>query len=114
MTTVTIAVDGKVTKATLKDSAVSLKISGLDDGAHTATVTAESIGGKSSHSWTFTVEQDNTPPQITVTDPQGTVRLEKPIISVSATDDLSGVDSIKISLKNSNGKAVSVQTKSSG
>ena len=114
VTTVTIAVDGKVTKATLKDSAVSLNISGLDDGAHTATVTAESIGGKSSHSWTFTVEQDNTPPQITVTDPKGTVRLEKPIISVSATDDLSGVDSIKISLKNSNGKAVSVQTKSSG
>ena len=114
VTTVTIAVDGKTTKATLKDSAVNLNISGLDDGTHTATVTAESIGGKSSHSWTFTVEQDNTPPQITVTDPQGTVRLEKPIVSVSATDDLSGVDSIKISLKNSSGKAVSGRTKSSG
>jgi len=114
ITDVTVAVDGKSTKATLKDGSVQLAQSGLDSGTHTVTVTAQSIGGKTAHTWTFTVEKDSTPPQITVTDPKGTIRVEKPIISVSATDDRSGVDSIKISLKNSGGKSVSGRTKSTG
>jgi hypothetical protein len=114
ITDVTVAVDGNSTKGTLKDGTVQLTQSGLDDGSHTVTVTAQSIGGTSTHTWTFTVDQDNTPPQITVTDPQGTVRVEKPTISASAIDDRSGIDSIKISLKTSSGKSISGRTKSTG
>ena len=114
VTDVTVAVDGKSTKATLKDGSIQLTQSGLDSGSHTVTVTAQSVGGKTAHTWTFTVEQDDTPPQITVTDPKGTIRVEKPIISVSAVDDLSGIDSIKISLKNSSGKSVSGKSTGNG
>jgi len=114
ITDVTVAVDGKSTKGTLKDGTVQLTQSGLDNGSHTVTVTAQSIGGTSTHTWTFTVDQDDTPPQITVTDPQGTVRVEKPTISASATDDRSGIDSIKISLNTSSGKSISGRTKSTG
>ena len=56
--------------------------------------------------WQFTVELDSTPPAITTTSPHGVVQVDKPIISVSASDDMSGVDTIDISVKNESSQAV--------
>jgi len=49
---------------------------------------------------------DTIPPAITAFSPLGTVRVEKPTISVAVSDDVSGVDSIDISLKDAAGKTV--------
>jgi hypothetical protein len=49
---------------------------------------------------------DTIPPAITVVSPLGTVTVEKPTISVAVSDDVSGVDSIDISLKDAAGKNI--------
>ena len=56
--------------------------------------------------WSFTVEVDTVPPSIGHTSPSGSVRPDNPIISVHATDDLSGIGSIAIVLRDSSQKAV--------
>ena len=76
-------------------------------GPYTARVTVEDVhGNRTEVEWQFTVELDITPPSITATSPHGIIRSDKPIISVSASDDRSGVDTIDIVVKGDRGRAV--------
>ena len=79
----------------------------LANDTYTATaVVTDNAGNETKGSWSFTVEvvMDNLPPAISVTSPQGLVRSDMPAVSVSATDDMSGVGGIEISVSNSNGR----------
>ena len=60
-------------------------------------------GNRTEVEWQFTVELDVTPPSITATSPYGIIRADKPIVSVSASDDRSGVDTIDIVVKDGRG-----------
>jgi hypothetical protein len=108
---ITIALDDgapiAVATVDIQNGRVGRDVLGLTTGTHTVTVTAESAGGTTAHAWTFTVELDEKPPTITSTGPHGLVRKERPVVSVIATDDLSGVDTIEITLVDSSGKKVS-------
>ena len=76
-------------------------------GPYTARVTVEDVNGNRTEAeWQFTVELDVTPPAITTSSPQGVVRSDKPIISVSASDDMSGVDTIEIGVKGEGNRTV--------
>ena len=76
-------------------------------GPYTARVTVEDVhGNRTEVEWQFTVELDVTPPSITATSPHGIIRSDKPIVSVSASDDRSGVDTIDIVVKGDRGRAV--------
>ena len=76
-------------------------------GPYTARVTVEDVhGNRTEAEWQFTVELDVTPPAITTNSPQGVIRSDKPIISVSASDDMSGVDTIEIGVKGEGNQAV--------
>ncbi|MCZ6676553.1 MAG: Ig-like domain-containing protein, partial [Candidatus Poribacteria bacterium] len=76
-------------------------------GPYTVRVTVEDVhGNRTEAEWRFTVELDTTPPAITTTSPHGIVRIDKPSISVSASDDLSGVDTFEITPRNSRGQAI--------
>ena len=69
-------------------------------GPYTARVTVKDVhGNRTEAEWQFTVELDVTPPAITTSSPHGVIRTDKPIISVSASDDMSGVDTIEIGVK---------------
>lgn len=63
-------------------------------------------GNVANTGWSFTVEVDTVPPAIVHTSPSGSVRPENPIISVAASDDLSGIANIVISVVDSNNRAV--------
>ncbi len=67
-------------------------------------------GNVATTGWSFTVEVDKVPPTIAHTSPSGTVRPENPIISVAATDDLSGIASIVMSVRDGNQSAVPGRT----
>ena len=67
-------------------------------------------GNVATTGWSFTVEVDKVPPTIAHTSPSGSVRPENPIISVSATDDLSGIANIVMSVRDSNQAAVPGRT----
>ena len=67
-------------------------------------------GNRANTGWSFTVEVDKMPPNISHTSPSGSVRPENPRISVSATDDLSGIKSIEISVRDSNRSRVPGRT----
>ena len=76
-------------------------------GPYTARVTVDDVhGNRTEVEWQFTVELDVTPPSITTTSPHGIIRSDKPIVSVSASDDRSGVDTIDIVVKGGRGRAV--------
>ena len=76
-------------------------------GPYTARLTViDKYNNRTEAEWQFTVELDSTPPAITTTSPHGVVQVDKPIISVSASDDMSGVDTIDISVKNESSQAV--------
>ena len=76
-------------------------------GPYTARVTVLDVhGNRTEVEWQFTVELDVTPPSITTTSPHGIIRSDKPIVSVSASDDRSGVDTIDIVVKGNRGRAV--------
>ncbi len=76
-------------------------------GPYTARVTVEDIhGNRTEAEWQFTVELDVTPPSITTSSPHGVIRSDKPIISVSASDDMSGVDTIEIGVKGEGNQTV--------
>ena len=94
----------------IQNGRVGRDVLGLTTGTHTVTITATSVGGTTAHAWTFTVELDEKPPTITSTGPHGLVRKERPVVSVVATDDLSGVDTIEITLADSSGKKVTGET----
>ncbi len=79
---------------------------GLANDTYTATaVVTDNAGNETKGSWSFTVEvvMDTLPPIITTTSPHGLVRDDMPSINVSATDDMSGVARIAISVSNPNG-----------
>jgi hypothetical protein len=72
----------------------------LENGTYTVdTIVTDKRGNKAAAKWQFTVELDVTPPSITTTSPHGIIRSDKPIVSVSASDDRSGVDTIDIVVK---------------
>ncbi len=76
-------------------------------GPYTARVTVEDVyGNRTEVEWQFTVELDVTPPTITTSSPHGVIRSDKPIISVSASDDMSGVDTIEIGVKGEGNQTV--------
>ena len=80
-------------------------------GPYTARVTVEDVhGNRTEAEWQFTVELDVTPPSITTSSPHGVIRSDKPIISVSASDDMSGVDTIDISVKGERWPVIGVTT----
>ena len=69
-------------------------------GPYTARITViDRYNNRTEAEWQFTVELDEMPPSITTSSPHGIIRSDKPIISVSASDDRSGVDSIEIVVK---------------
>jgi methionine-rich copper-binding protein CopC len=117
ITAVTIALDGgaaqAVSLANIQGGRVSRPAPNLTSGTHTVTIVATSGGGSTTHTWTFTVELDETPPAITTTAPHGIVRVEKPTISVAASDDLSGVDTIEITVRDSKNANVAGRTTAS-
>ena len=77
------------------------------------TLWATSHGGTTVHTWSFTVDIDNTAPTITSITPTGTIRGGLPTISASANDE-SGVDEMNIVLWDSNGKEVKGDTEDDG
>ncbi|MBI1928589.1 hypothetical protein HYR99_30645, partial [Candidatus Poribacteria bacterium] len=117
ITAVTIALDGgaaqAVPLANIQGGRVSRPAPGLTSDTHTVTIVATSAGGSTTHTWTFTVELDETPPAITTTSPHGIVRVEKPTISAAASDDLSGVDTIQITVTDSKNAKVAGRTTAS-
>ena len=107
ITKVTIAIDGgSAGTVTLIDGRASRRARGLESGTHTVTVSATSDGGTSTHSWTFTVDLDTTPPEVSTTSPHGVVIVEKPEISVAASDNRGGPLTIRISVEDSEGRQV--------
>ena len=74
----------------------------LPNGTYTVGATATDKAGNSSDAtWTFAIEADHTPPTVNSTSPQGIIRDDTPRVSVSATDDISGIASIEIRVLNS-------------
>ena len=79
----------------------------ITPGPYTARITViDRYKNRTEAEWQFTVELDETPPAITTISPQGVVRSDKPIISVSASDDMSGVDTIEIGVKGEGNRTV--------
>ena len=78
-------------------------------GTHTLQVVATSEGGRTAHTWSFTVVTDNIKPEITSITPSGTIHAGLPTISASAHDE-SGVEAITITVTDSNGEAVAGST----
>jgi PKD repeat protein len=103
----TIKVDGSSKTVTFSNGVATASATGLTSGEHTVEVTAtDNANNTASAKWSFTVMLDTIPPAITVVSPLGTIRVEKPTISVAVSDDVSGVDSVDISLKDAAGKTV--------
>ena len=76
-------------------------------GTYTVTASVEDKqGNRIQFEWQFAVELDVTPPSITATSPHGVIRTESPVISVSVSDDRSGVDTIQISVTDSSDQAI--------
>ena len=83
----------------------------LTNGVYSVGVEVIDKSGNSANTgWSFTVEVDKMPPNISHTSPSGSVRPENPRISVAATDDLSGIKSIVISVRDSNRSRVPGRT----
>ncbi len=76
-------------------------------GPYTARLTVvDRYNNRTEAEWQFTVELDETPPSITTTSPHGVVHADRPLITASASDDMSGVDSIEITAKDDAGLPV--------
>ena len=100
---------GDQTSSSSGGSATSVFTPANAVGPGTYTVTAnveDKQGNRIRFQWTFAVELDVTPPSITATSPHGVIRTDSPTISVSASDDMSGVDTIEISVTDGTNAAV--------
>ena len=107
ITSVTISHNGgEVRGVTPSESGDVSRNINLTSGLQGVEIVATSAGGTSIFSWRFIAELDTTAPSITHTAPHGTVRIPRPTISVSASDDLTGVSKIEITLTDSNGNPV--------
>ncbi len=115
VTSATIALDGgraiDVTPAA--NGPVNRRVTDLNPGLHGIELVATSAGGTATHTWTFTVDLDTTPPEVSTTSPHGIVRVEQPQISVAASDDRGGILVIDITLKDSDGNELNGRTKAS-
>ena len=99
ITRVTIDVDGSGARASsLSDGRASRVVSDLTPGTHTVTVSAESAGGISTHTWKFTVELDTTPPVISAVSPQGIIREDSARISAAIGDEQSDITNATIQI----------------
>jgi PKD repeat protein len=98
---VTIALDGgeaqAIALADIQSGQVSHNVTELASGTHTVTIVASSGGGSSSHTWTFTVEPDTTPPVISHVGPQGVFRARAATVTATVTDEESEITSVTIS-----------------
>ena len=91
--------EGRYTKPTYKTITFTPSIS-ITPGPYTARLTAiDKYDNEIVAEWQFTVELDVTPPSITATSPHGVIRSDKPLVTVSVSDDMSGVDTIEIVVK---------------
>ena len=91
------AVEGVASTRSDRTAATFTPIVSLENGTYTVdTMVTDKRGNKAAAKWQFTVELDVTPPSITTTSPHGTIRLDRPIVSVSASDDHSGVNTIEV------------------
>ncbi|MDE0184167.1 MAG: PKD domain-containing protein [Candidatus Poribacteria bacterium] len=107
---VTIALDGGSAESVAVDGGgVSRNVSGLTPGTHSVTVVATSGGGSSTHTWTFTVELDTTPPVISEVAPQGVIKEASTTISVAVGDEQSDVTRVNIDLDGTGARAVSIR-----
>ncbi len=76
-------------------------------GPYTARLTViDRYNNRTEAEWQFTVELDETPPSITATSPHGVVHADRPLITASASDDMSGVADIEITAKDGGGLPV--------
>ena len=76
-------------------------------GPYTARITViDKHNNRTEAEWQFTVELDETPPSITTTSPHGVIHIDKPLITASASDEMSGVDDIEITAKDGGGLPV--------
>ena len=91
------AVEGRASTRSDRTAATFTPIVSLENGTYTVdTIVTDKRGNKAKAKWQFTVELDVTPPSITTTSPHGTIRLDRPTVSVSASDDHSGVNTIEV------------------
>ena len=99
ITRVTIDIDGTGARtASVRQGRATRQVSGLTPGTHTVTVTAESAGGTSAHTWKFTVELDTTPPVISAAAPHGIIREDSARISAVIGDEQSDVTNVTIQI----------------
>ena len=107
---VTIALDGGNAESVAVDGGgVSRNVSGLTPGTHSVTVVATSGGGSSTHTWTFTVELDTTPPVISEVAPQGVIKEASTTISVAVGDEQSDITRVNIDIDGSGARAASIR-----
>ena len=107
---VTIALDGGNAESVAVDGGgVSRNVSGLTPGTHSVTVVATSGGGSSTHTWTFTVELDTTPPVISEVAPQGVIKEASTTISVAVGDEQSDITRVNIDIDGTGGRAASIR-----
>ena len=82
----------------LDDGWAEAQVENLPLGERKVTVSlADDAGNTANAAWVFTVE-DNTPPEILAVSPRETVHNPKPILQVSAGDDIAGIDTMTITL----------------
>jgi len=67
-------------------------------------------GNLATTTWSFTVEVDKMPPVIASVSPEGIIRPDGPIISASASDDLSGIGTMQITLRDAELRAIAGRT----
>ncbi len=94
----------RITADKIKNGQIEISDS-FGPGTHTMQVIAESLGGTTVHTWSFTVVIDNIAPIITSITPSGTIHRGLPTISASA-NDASGVAKIAIIVRDDNGEIV--------
>ena len=107
---VTIALDGGNAEAVAVDGGgVSRDVSGLTPGTHSATIVATSSGGTSSHTWSFTVELDTTPPVISEAAPSGIIKEASTTISAAVGDEQSSITRVTIDIDGTGARTASVR-----
>ncbi len=83
----------------------------MRNGTYTVGINVtDKSGNLATTTWSFTVEVDKMPPVIASVSPEGIIRPEGPIISASASDDLSGIGTMQITLRDAELRAIAGRT----
>jgi len=91
ITTALMKVDGVVVNANASASGISYQATNLTHGEHTVYVeVADEFGNVSSQNWTFKVEE--TPPAISVVEPNGEVNTATPVLKAAYSDSGTGIN----------------------